>query len=78
MIEIEYTYALDSGNCIISIGNAIKGKHYQCPYCNETMIVKDGGIKTKHFAHKIRISNCSYKSYLLPWQNKPNYILSSK
>lgn len=80
MMGIEYTYALDSGNCIISIDNAIKGKHYCCPYCNETMIVKDGCIKTKHFAHKTRTSNCSYESYLhalakikiIEWFNSPS------
>ncbi|GAA6255122.1 competence protein CoiA family protein [Bacteroides sp. f07] len=64
MENLKYTYALNENNSIVTINFAIKGEIYFCPHCKNIMIVRDGGIKVKHFAHKKRTSSCSYESYL--------------
>lgn len=64
MENVKYTYALNEDNSIVTINVAIKGEAYFCPHCKAIMIVKDGGIKIKHFAHKERNPSCSYESYL--------------
>ena len=46
----------------ISIIDAIKGNCYICPSCKNDVIVKQGDIKVKHFAHKAN-SNCSYYTH---------------
>lgn len=64
MENLKYTYALNENNNVVAISIAIKGEIYFCPHCNNVMIVKDGAIKVKHFAHKKQNSSCSYESYL--------------
>ena len=64
MAELKYTYALDKNENCIGIGNAQKGIEYRCPHCKGEMVVKEGSIKVKHYAHKIRPQNCSYETYL--------------
>lgn len=54
MAELKYTYALDKNENCIGIGNAQKGIEYRCPHCKGEMVVKEGSIKVKHYAHKIR------------------------
>lgn len=64
MAELKYTYALDKNENCIGIENAQKGIEYRCPHCKGEMVVKEGSIKVKHYAHKIRPQNCSYETYL--------------
>ena len=59
-----YSYALNKDRDLIHINDAIKGNAYYCPCCGAPMIIKQGEIKRKHFAHKANIENCSYESYL--------------
>lgn len=54
MAELKYTYALDKNENCIGIENAQKGIEYRCPHCKGEMVVKEGSIKVKHYAHKIR------------------------
>ena len=44
--------AKDSNNEIVWIEDATKGNKYFCPECNGECILRDGKIKSKHFAHK--------------------------
>ena len=64
MTELKYTYALDKNEKCVGIENAQKGIEYRCPHCKGEMVVKEGSIKVKHYAHKIRPQNCSYETYL--------------
>ena len=59
-----YSYALDKDKKYINIKDAIKGNAYYCPCCGAPMIIREGKIKRKHFAHKANTENCSYESYL--------------
>lgn len=64
MTELKYTYALDKNEKCVGIENAQKGIEYRCPHCKGEMVVKEGSVKVKHYAHKIRPQNCSYETYL--------------
>ena len=64
MENVKYTYAFNENNSIVTIDDAIKSEVYFCPHCKDMMIVKDGVIKVKHFAHKKRNLTCNYESYL--------------
>lgn len=59
-----YSYALNKDRELIHINDAIKGNDFYCPCCGAPMIIKQGEIKRKHFAHKANIENCSYETYL--------------
>jgi hypothetical protein len=39
--------------------NAIKGQRYECPECNEELILKKGNKRVHHFSHK-KNSSCTY------------------
>ena len=55
MAELKYTYALDETKTrLVHINDARKGEVYYCvnSNCNEQMIVRDGGLRKKHFSHK--------------------------
>ena len=81
MAELKYTYALDKNENCIGIGNAQKGIEYRCPHCKGEMVVKEGSIKVKHYAHKIRLQNCSYETYLQIWYLQPiitQYFIDNK
>lgn len=43
--------ALDENNCRIDIQHATKEKEYFCPICHSPVIVRDGKLNAKHFAH---------------------------
>jgi hypothetical protein len=45
------------------IRDAVKHEAYMCPECNSDVIVKQGSVKRKHFAHK---ANCSCEYYTKP------------
>lgn len=64
MAELKYTYALDDNENCVNIENAQKGIEYLCPHCKGKMVVKEGSVKVKHYAHKIRPQDCSYETYL--------------
>ena len=44
--------ALDNNRCRIDVENAQKGCEYFCPVCGAQLIVRDGELNAKHFAHK--------------------------
>lgn len=43
--------AIDKNNHRVQITDAVKGEEYFCPVCRNSLIVKDGKINEKHFAH---------------------------
>jgi hypothetical protein len=45
-------------NALVASALADKDQQYFCPLCNETLTLKDGKIKAKHFAHKR--GECTY------------------
>lgn len=51
---VRYRYALDEQGRIVAIADALKGCRYTCfnPECQALMIVREGKIKAKHFAHE--------------------------
>lgn len=62
-------FALDKNDNRIGINDAIKGEKYFCPICNGELVVKDGKINAKHFAH---LSSCvdSWHYDLSEWHLK--------
>jgi Competence protein CoiA-like family len=55
---------LDKGkNKLVCPMDAIKGATYYCPGCEAMLILKDGEIRTTHFAHKNE-GNCTYDTYV--------------
>lgn len=59
--------AKDVNGNIIWIEDAIKGNKYFCPKCNSELIVKEGSINIKHFAHK-SLKDCdSWGSEMSKW-----------
>lgn len=36
----------------ISINDAVKGNTYFCPVCQQPLIIREGKVRVKHFAHK--------------------------
>lgn len=44
--------ALDENNKRVAVWNSLKTQTYHCPVCNSQLIIKDGKINEKHFAHK--------------------------
>ena len=58
-----YEYAYDQNGVITHIDDATEGCCYKCIECQEILIIKNGGHKRKHFAHKSN-SNCDGESYI--------------
>ena len=46
--------ASDKDGNRISIYDAVSGKDYFCPICNSKVIIKEGKINAKHFAHQAK------------------------
>jgi competence CoiA-like predicted nuclease len=65
--------AIDEIDQIIEIENALKGNKYFCPECGSKLIVKDGQINVKHFAHE-KSTECGswgdMSQWHLDWQSK--------
>lgn len=53
MSELRVPFAIDSELKLYSPATAEKSKNYFCPSCGESVILKQGEIRTTHFAHKI-------------------------
>ena len=51
-IKLRVPFACDSEQRLYDPETAEKGKHYFCPACKDTVILRKGEIKTAHFAHK--------------------------
>lgn len=49
--------AIDENDVRIDVNNAEKGQKYFCPICRSPLIIKDGEINAKHYAHKA--GNCA-------------------
>ncbi len=58
-----YEYAENEHGVLTHIDDALKGHCYRCIVCGETLIIKEGLKKRKHFAHKSN-SNCDGESYI--------------
>lgn len=43
--------AIDDNGNRVHISNAIKEQNYKCPLCKDKVIIKDGSIRIKHYAH---------------------------
>ena len=44
--------AVDEFNKRINIDDAEKGQQYFCPICHSPLMIRDGKINAKHYAHK--------------------------
>lgn len=53
MLELRIPFAIDDELKLCRPTTAEKSKNYFCPCCGEKVILKQGEIKTTHFAHKI-------------------------
>lgn len=53
MRELLIPYAVDSEQQLYSPETAQKNKNYFCPACKDSVVFKQGKVKTAHFAHKI-------------------------
>ena len=51
-VKLRVPFAVDGAKRLYSPEMAEKGKHYFCPACQDTVILRKGKIKTAHFAHK--------------------------
>ena len=51
-IKLRVPFAFDDEKQLYDPQAAEKGKHYFCPACQDTVILRKGEIKTAHFAHK--------------------------
>ena len=51
-VKLRVPFAFDSEQRLYDPETAEKGKHYSCPACQDTVILKKGEIKAAHFAHK--------------------------
>jgi DNA-directed RNA polymerase subunit RPC12/RpoP len=58
--------AIDKLGQIIDIEEAAKGGEYYCPECDSKLIVKDGEINIKHFAHE-KNSDCDTWGEMSQW-----------
>lgn len=66
--------AKDSNNEIVWVEDATKGNKYFCPECGGEYILRDGKIKSKHFAHK-SLKDCDawgseMSKWHLDWQKR--------
>lgn len=52
-IKLKVSVALNNQNRLCTPQQAIKGQDYICPSCQERVILRQGKIKTAHFAHKV-------------------------
>lgn len=62
MLLIEYAYDID--NSIVYPSDAQRGIDYFCPKCKKSVIVKQGNVRSYHFAHKFDTSCQGPKSVL--------------
>jgi hypothetical protein len=51
-VKLRVPFAVDGEERLYNPETAEKGKHYFCPACQDTVILRKGKIKTAHFAHK--------------------------
>ena len=51
-VKLRVPFAFDNEKLLYDPQAAEKGKHYFCPACQDTVILRKGEIKTAHFAHK--------------------------
>ena len=79
MKALLYEYAKNESIAFTHIDDAINGQYYSCIGCGEPLIIKDGSIKRKHFAHKSN-SNCDGESYIhkiWKWRLKEKFYSNS-
>ena len=51
-VKLKVPFAIDDEKRLYNPHIAEKGKHYFCPACKDTVILRKGEIKAPHFAHK--------------------------
>jgi competence CoiA-like predicted nuclease len=61
--------AFDSNNNLIDIDTAIQlpSDKYFCPSCYEELIIKDGDVRVKHFAHKSNKDCIDFDNDMSEW-----------
>lgn len=52
MSSLLIPYAFDASGYLVSAAMATRDVDYFCPVCNEHLILRDGEVRTRHFAHK--------------------------
>lgn len=63
-VAVQYQFAHDENDKIVSISDADKSGTYHCIACNDILIPKQGSVNQWHFCHKHEQENCSNESYL--------------
>ena len=61
MSELRLPFAVDEKEQLCSPSTAKKGGIYFCPFCRESIIVRQGAVRVPHFAHKVS-DICSQES----------------
>ena len=59
--------ASDKNGNRISIYDAVGGKDYFCPICHAQVVVRDGEINAKHFAHQAKMCDDSWVYDMSEW-----------
>jgi hypothetical protein len=62
--NLQYPYALNEVDDIISTGEAPRGRGYRCIACGRPMQLRRGGQRRAHFAHIAEAHNCSPETVL--------------
>lgn len=63
MQELRVPVGIDPSGNLVLVDKATKSVAYTCPSCEEALILKDGGKRTKHFSHPAN-GICSPESIL--------------
>ena len=56
-------YALDENNSLVVPTQALKGRQYSCPGCNQSLILRQGKVVRAHFSHPAS-THCSVETAL--------------
>lgn len=54
-------WALDTSGGLVQVSASVAGTPYWCPGCRVPLVLKDGSIRAKHFAHQVS-NSCSQES----------------
>lgn len=54
----------------VDVEDAVKEDSYWCPCCGGDLVIKDGPVKIKHFAHKSRMNCDEWHSDMSEWHRE--------
>lgn len=70
--------AFDNEKCRIDVDDAENGGEYYCPVCGGQLIVKDGEINAKHFAHKAGSCTDAWHYDMSAWHRRMQGLFPSE